>query len=419
MKTRMMLSGWLAFICCDFALAMLSLQVRDVWSLSSLVWFPAGLLLGILCALAPRYWLLWLLSGALLHLVASQLYGRPVNVSLIFCGFDVLLMMVTALIWQFFYGVMYRPNRPRDILALAVLCSIAGIVERLVTTWALFLLDYPIDHSLSLLYMAGYVLSYLPLTFFVLWLLTSGSQQQADMRLWLLALGMLLALLLLFFAPADAGGGEVRWQDLALMVSFALPLLLALRGDLLLLSSFLSCSAVASLGATLFGLGPFHSPARNLQQDVLLATWYCAAFSLPALLGASWIGQRYAQLARQRWREQLVDCVLQQAGFQRFHLDSAGGLSWRYQSRWQNVSYAPANWPQFVAWLHPQDRQMVEQLKAMTEQSPQLLVVRLADISGEFHQTSMALIACRREQGFSFEGVLFPEPRTAPAERQQ
>ncbi|MCU5772730.1 hypothetical protein N5923_12335 [Erwiniaceae bacterium BAC15a-03b] len=408
MKTRMILSGWLAFVCCDFALAMLSLQVRDVWSLSSLVWFPAGLLLGVVCALPVRYWLVWLLSAALLHLVASQLYGRPVNVSLIFCGFDVLLLMVTALIWQFYYGAMYRPSRPRDILALTLLSGLSGVAERLITTWALFLLDYPIDQSLSLLYMAGYVLSYLPLTFFVLWLVTAGGEPQQDLWRWLLAFGMLLAQLMLFFAPASSND-ELRWQDLALMFSFALPLLLAMRGDLLLLSAFLSLCVVSVAGATLFGQGPFYHPLRNVQQDVLLATWYCAAYSLPALLCASWINQRYAQLARYHWREQLMDRVLQQGWFHRFQLDSAGAIRWRYQSRWQDTSHAPAYWSQFIAWLHPEDRPAVEQLRASVPQIPQVLAVRLADVSGQFHRTSMALIACRKGNQLWFEGVLFPD----------
>ncbi|MBP2169718.1 hypothetical protein J2125_002910 [Erwinia toletana] len=416
MKTRMILIGWLAFVCCDFALAMLSLQVRDVWSLSSLVWFPAGLLLGVVCALPVRYWLAWLLSAALMHLVASQLYGRPVNVSLIFCGFDVLLLMVTALIWQFYYGAMYRPSRPRDILALALLCGISGVAERLITTWALFLLDYPIDQSLSLLSMGGYVLSYLPLTFFVLWLVTIGSEPQGDIWLWLLAFGMLLAQLMLFFAPVSSSE-ELRWQDLALMFSFALPLLLAMRGDLLLLSIFLSLSVVSVVGATLFGQGPFYHPQRNVQQDVLLATWYCAAFSLPALLCASWISQRYAQLARHQWREQLMDTVLQQGWFHRFQLNSAGAISWRYQSRWQDTSHAPAYWSQFIAWLHPEDRQAVEQLKASAPQIPQVLAVRLADVSGQFHRTTMALIACRKGNQLWFEGVLFPDAQTASVRR--
>lgn len=416
MKIKMMLIGWLAFICCDFFLAMMSLQARDVWSLSSLVWFPAGLLLGILCTLPLRYWPIWLLSSALMHLVASQLYGRPVTVSLIFCFFDALSLMVTALIWQFFYGVMARPVRERDIIVLVILCIVSGVIERFVTTWALLLLDYPIDQSISVIHTVGYVISALPLTFFVFYLITRVKRESVDIRGYLIMLSMLVVMLALFWRTSGILTEALRWQDLALIFSLALPVLLAMRGDLLMLSGFLSLCSIISVGATLFGYGPFYQMLLVQQEDVLVAAWYSAVLSLPALLCASLVSQKSALLARHRWREQLMDNVLQHGRYHRFQLGSSDDLCWLYQSRWPESGHAPVSWQQFIGWLHPDDRLAVEQLKNSASATPQVLPIRLADRYGEFHQSSMALVACQEGQVFWFEGVIFPLQVLLPPE---
>jgi len=171
MKFKTMIQIWMIFSKIDFMLALLNLQVRDVWSLSSLVWFPGGLLQGILFAFAPRRWLLWVATSQLIHLTASQLYGRPVIVSLIFAPFDALMMMA-ALIWQFFYGAIKATKDIRQIVMLIALCTISVIIERFITKWTLYLLDYPIERTVSLLNIVSYVLSWLPLTFFVFYLIT-------------------------------------------------------------------------------------------------------------------------------------------------------------------------------------------------------------------------------------------------------
>ncbi|GEM_PF-4795019 len=418
MKNSMLLLAWLAFLCADFALAMLSLQVRDVWSFSSLIWFPAGLVLGVICALRPVYWPLWLLSAALVHLLASQLYGRPVTVSLIFCGYDLLLLTVTALLWQLCYGVMFRPAKVREMLLLLALCCVTGLIERLASSWTLWLLDYPTDHSVSLVWMLGYILSYMPLTFFTLWLITSKAERQSGVRHVVLATGLLLVMALIFFSPYSPSSSELRWQDLALIASLALPVSLALYGELLLLSGFLAAAVVIALSATLFGHGPFLSSQHSLPQSVLLASSYSGVFALPALLYAGMIAQKNAQLARWRAGMRLLDEALQQGRFQRFLLHNDGAIRWRYQCWWPQDHHAPVSWPQFVAWLHRDDRAAAEQLQRTASAYPQHLSVRMADFSGRFYPVSMVLVACQRDARRYCEGVIFPVARQAVSEEE-
>lgn len=79
---------WLAFIAIYLVLAMISMENRDSWSLSSAVWLPAGLVLGILCTSPRIYWPIWGVSAALLHILVSVLFGRTIDIALTFALVD-------------------------------------------------------------------------------------------------------------------------------------------------------------------------------------------------------------------------------------------------------------------------------------------------------------------------------------------
>ncbi|KAA1190207.1 hypothetical protein F0L16_09670 [Photorhabdus heterorhabditis] len=405
MKMKKIVVFWFAFTLVNFALALLSLQVRDVWSLSSLVWFPAGLLQGIFCARAPRYWPVWLITGALISLTASQWYGRPVNVSLIFACINVVMLAVTGLIWQFFYGAMWAPKRARDIFNLTVLCSLSGIIERFVAKLVLYLLDYPTDISISLSIAVGSVLSYLPFTFFVISCITYEKSRAGDKRVYGLWLVALLVMAALFTSPSPETG-KIQWQGVALMFSFSLPMLLALSGDLLVLGSFLSLCTLGIVSATIFGFGPFSSPSMNLQQNVQMAAWYSTAFTLPALLCCGCLYNAINALHRCKARFLLMKMMLEQEQINCFRLSADGHLYWHHDSVWMRCGKAPVYWSQLMAWVHKEDRQKIEQLKSSVSLMPQMLKVRIADGKGEFNQVIIALIVHVGENAGFIEGTM-------------
>lgn len=103
MKTLEISLYWLIFIFVDLGLTLLSLETHNIGSLYPLIWFPAGILVGILCISPPRYWLLWLVTEFLVDLFASQLSGRSVTISLIFATTDSLYLAV------FLWGCLYAP----------------------------------------------------------------------------------------------------------------------------------------------------------------------------------------------------------------------------------------------------------------------------------------------------------------------
>ncbi|CAI1712224.1 Uncharacterised protein [Serratia ficaria] len=405
MKVKTMALGWVIFTPISFSLALLSLQVRDVWSLSSLVWFSGGLLQGILLALTPRHWLLWLATGLLVHLIASQLYQRPVSVSLIFSLFDALIMMMTALIWQFFYGAMTAPKSLRQIAVLITLCALSGIVERFITRWSLFLLDYPIDTTVSLLNIVGYVLSYLPLTFFVVYLITLKERRPLGSTFVVLCVAALVAMALLFTGDRSAGDG-IHWQNLALWLSFCLPMLLALSGDLLILSAFLSLCAIGGVGAAIYGVGPFVNPQVNLQQSVQMAAWYNAALAVPTLLCCGYVSVLIQRMDHGKMRFVLLKAALGANRLSQFTLSANQQLDWREGHRWRTVAQLPATWAQLLAWIHYDDRPAVEALMHDASRSPRSLNVRMADGEGGMTPATIALSLVGDEPGCGIVGVI-------------
>ncbi|MQL47255.1 hypothetical protein GEA64_04275 [Photorhabdus khanii] len=405
MKMKKIVVFWFIFTLVNFALALLSLQVRDVWSLSSLVWFPAGLLQGIFCARAPRYWPVWLITGALISLTASQWYGRPVNVSLIFSCINVAMLVVTGLVWQFFYGAMWAPKRTSEILNLTVLCSLSGITERLMAKWVLHLLGYPTDISISLSIVVGSVLSYLPFTFFVISCITYKKSRAEDRKTYSLWLVAVFAMTALFTSPPPETG-KIHWQGVALLFSFSLPMLLALRGDLLVLSGFLSLCTVGIVSATIFGFGPFASPLTSLQQNVQIAAWYSTAFTLPALLFCSCLYNTINALHRRKAHFLLMSAMLEQEQVNCFRLSADGHLYWHHDAAWMRCGKAPVCWSQLMAWVHTEDRQKIEQLKCSVSRIPQTLKIRIADGKGEFNPVIIALIVHVGENAGFIEGTM-------------
>ncbi|WP_387466683.1 hypothetical protein [Photorhabdus sp. RM323S] len=405
MKMKKIVVFWFIFTLVNFALALLSLQVRDVWSLSSLVWFPAGLLQGIFCARAPRYWPVWLITSALISLTASQWYGRPVGVSLIFSCINVVMLVVTGLVWQFFYGVMWAPKRASDIFNLTVLCSLSGIIERFMAKWVLHLLDYPIDISISLPIVVGSVLSYLPFTFFVISFITYKKSRAEDRKTYGLWLVAVFAMTALFTSPPPETG-KIHWQGVALLFSFGLPMLLALRGDLLVLSGFLSLCTVGIVSATIFGFGPFASRLMSIQQNVQIAAWYSTAFTLPALLCCSCLYNTINALHRRKAHFLLMRAMLEQEQINCFRLSADGHLYWHHDAAWMRCGKAPVCWSQLLAWVHTEDRQKIEQLKRSVSRIPQTLKIRIADGKGEFNPVIIALIVHVGENAGFIEGTM-------------
>lgn len=135
---------WLAFSIFYFGLAMFSLETRDSWSLSSSVWLPAGLVLGVLCTSQPVYWPLWGMSAGVLHILTSLLYGRSFDVALTFALIDLSVLFPLAIIWRSTCRYPGHHSYRTEVFFLLAGVYTTSIIGGLLSVFILKLLNYPV-----------------------------------------------------------------------------------------------------------------------------------------------------------------------------------------------------------------------------------------------------------------------------------
>lgn len=142
--------SWLLFSGSYLLLAILCLQARDPWSLSTSVWLPAGLTMIALCHTSRTTWPIWIVTSGLLHALVSFFYGRPAEVTLLFTVADIIIFTLASLCWQRLAATGFTMSLFRMSLAcctsVLLLCLTGGFILYLFFLY----LGYPVSviHSL-------------------------------------------------------------------------------------------------------------------------------------------------------------------------------------------------------------------------------------------------------------------------------
>lgn len=127
-----------------FTLAMLCLETRDPWSLSSLVWLPSGLVLGVLC-LSPRIlWPLWGVGSGLLHIIASLLSGRSLDIALVFSLVDIAILFPLGMMWKNSSQYFWHNSFLFGTILILIAIFITSIVGGIASVSILSIIGYPI-----------------------------------------------------------------------------------------------------------------------------------------------------------------------------------------------------------------------------------------------------------------------------------
>lgn len=142
---------WFLFSISYLSLAFLCLETRDNGSLSSTIWLPAGLTLGILCSTPLLQWPIWILSAGMLHILASLLHQRPLDIALVFALNDLVILCLSAYIWQ---SVRNSSAQLSNMLAMGgfiIIVLAASALGGMTTFYSLRILGYPavLSHFLS------------------------------------------------------------------------------------------------------------------------------------------------------------------------------------------------------------------------------------------------------------------------------
>lgn len=135
--------NWLFFAVSYFSLAYLCLETRDTGSLSSTIWLPAGLTLGVLSRSSLSRWPLWIISAGLLHVLVSFMHDRPIDIALIFAFNDLMTLSLSAYIWKIFIKHSNNHRRELSMIFFIALVFLGSILGGISTIYSLNALTYP------------------------------------------------------------------------------------------------------------------------------------------------------------------------------------------------------------------------------------------------------------------------------------
>ncbi len=230
---------WFLFCLGYFSLAFLCLETRDNGSLSSAIWLPAGLTLGVLCRAPLSSWPLWLASTVILHISASVVHHRPLDIALIFAINDLIILCLSAHVWKIIQqdgNVTSRLNSTAIFIAIVLIASVIGGIS---TFYSLRMTGYPtvfshfINWSIS---NATGCLAFAP--FFAINSLTTADSPDLTPKNNLILLILIPLLTLALFFP---------WNDELRDNAFVEPLIYFLFGFALLSSLFISTAKLSFL----------------------------------------------------------------------------------------------------------------------------------------------------------------------------
>ncbi|WP_217480832.1 MASE1 domain-containing protein [Enterobacter chuandaensis] len=277
---RQSLIHWIGFSLLYFILAMFCLETRDAWSLASVVWLPSGLVLLALCHYPRSYWPILGVSSTLLHIVTSLLYGRSLDIALVFALVDLAILFPLAMLWgHVTYDFMNEAFHSGVLLSLIAI-FLASIVGGVACVYILAIIGYPVILShfftWSLSNATGCMVG---AAFFILHQYFRASLRATTWR----QFALVLFVSIIFILPAEQLNLLLLKQTLiyaslggTLMLSVSLPLrALAIY--------FLYLTVLVNL-STLLDYGPV---AGNATQDVQLSQLYLLfSLSLGLILAA-------------------------------------------------------------------------------------------------------------------------------------
>ncbi|MCS3408213.1 MASE1 domain-containing protein [Serratia sp. AKBS12] len=386
---------WLIFIAVYFLLATISLATRDPWSLSSAVWLPAGLLLGILCIRQPAQWPMWVISAGVMHFSVSLLHDRPVDIALAFALADPLILCPLALIWNSMHRYANDLSYRGETLLLLGSVYLGSAVGGLISDLLLKALGYPIVVSHFVIWSISNATGCLAIApLFIIHRLNRGrwlTRQQAYTAAWVLPL-----VAAIFCLPANLLHHALLNHAL-LYMALTLSLLLAALWPLLPLALyFILLTLLVSL-ATLYGYGPFAATLSGIRAVEASQLYLLVIISLGLLIATR--EQQHRTLSQQgQQRLQLLGSLLQ-ARQPTFFCLTPGAESLDWQPHKAIFGIPPrqlANLTLLLAHVHPDDRESLANLlrhPAASAQPVQCCALRLLLPDAAYHQIECRLLA--------------------------
>ncbi|MBH3000346.1 MASE1 domain-containing protein [Serratia marcescens] len=376
-----------------FTLAMLCLETRDPWSLSSLVWLPSGLLLGVLC-ISPRIlWPLWGVSSGLLHIIASLIYGRSLDIALVFALVDLAILFPLGMLWknlaQYFLHDSFRVGTVLILIAIFITSIVGGIA----CVSILSLIGYPIVIKHFFTWSLSNATGCLTGAVFLTLRLRRFSSEAYQSLSWS-QLTIILASSAIFLCPESLIQSPLLEQSLiyvslsgTLISSISLP-------QRTLAVYFLYLTILVNL-TTLYGYGPL---AGNDVQDMQLSQLYLlVALSLGLVLAAH---KNETKVHNQKLQQQLkLICNMLEKQQPVFFQLSSDGKECQWSLHQSVFGISPDKIPTLLllqARIHPKDLDTFTHILTpppMAISHPQQCIFRLLLSDNQYHTVHCNIIS--------------------------
>lgn len=359
-RKRSMVYGivyWGVFTLTYFLLATICLQTRDPWSLSSTVWLPSGLLLGVLCALPPARWPLWVITASALHFSVSLIHDRPADIALTFAIIDPVIICPLAFVWNNLHNYARNLSHRAQTWLLLTGVNLGSILGGVFSDILLKKLGYPTSVTHFLTWGISNATGCLAITpLFIVNQLNKGRRQ------WLSYLQMFAAIMIIpicitpFFLQSHLFCNELVNNTL-LYLLLILSLLLAAWLPLFpLCLYFVFLTMLASL-ATFYNYGPFPAMLNGTQTILASQIYLLVLISLGLLVSTREQHHRskYQRLLRQK---RLLSTFLQNRDPVSFYLTrETGEIDWlSHETVYGVLPSQLGNFDLLLAHIHPEER---------------------------------------------------------------
>lgn len=264
------LCRWMIFNVFYLLLSVVSLETRDPWGLSSTIWLPSGLVLGVLSIAQYTHWPVWVVTVVLLHVATSLMYGRPLEIAIIFAIVDIIVLCPLAHLWKSLLHksiiISYRSRITIFIISIYAFSIFGGVFSEVI----LNLSGYPIllSHyvSWSISNAAGCV-AIAP--FFIMKDLYKKKDSKSSFFYSLFRVCILISIPSLFYIPHHYFSDELFCQ-LFLYFIFVITVAISFYWRGAPLSIYYIYSSILISISVMYGYGPFSLENVQLSQLYLV-----------------------------------------------------------------------------------------------------------------------------------------------------
>ncbi|WAT01334.1 MASE1 domain-containing protein [Rouxiella chamberiensis] len=354
---------WLLFCLSYFALAFLCLETRDNGSLSSSIWLPAGLTLGVLCASPLSRWPLWAVSAGLLHLFASLLHHRPLDIGLLFALSDLLILCLSAYVWKVIKQGVRITAQFSSMLSFILIILIASLLGGILTLNGLKMFSYPIVFSHFLVWSISNATGCLALTPLFLF---KGVKQKIHLiktpRHGLFLLTCVVVLMLWTFTSTHRYLYQTDITDFALYTLIGMILLTVIFINSRQLSCLFIFTAIVISLSTLLHRGPFAMIDYTASESIPSSQLYTLIIFIFGLLTHSLFHDLDATNKQHQRHLLLINAAYPAQIRYLFHITfGADRLQWQTSDSGNQLFLAHAiiTPAQFLGRLHVDDRTLI------------------------------------------------------------